>query len=181
MRSNLILGSRKEQTELPTRNNRSVAQPENPASGPKEPKTLSILHSEFSQTSRSPTQSTMSKKRRRDPGTIDIQLVEIYEDLSNQSEEIRLKAAHALLDKLAAENALSNEKFTEVLTRLVRGLCSGRKAARLGFSIAFTEFLVQHLGGNGQHGSDRLGFAEVFDVLIKQTDIGGNVFGQVDL
>lgn len=121
----------------------------------------------------------MSKKRRRDPGTIDTQLVEIYEDLGNESSEIRLRAAQSLLQKLSVENSPSKEKVTDVLTRLVRGLCSGRKAARLGFSVAFTEFLVQHLVDGAQNVSDRLGFSELLDLLIKQTEIGGKVSGQV--
>ena len=121
----------------------------------------------------------MSKKRRRDPGTVDTQLVEIYEDLANESGEIRLRAAQSLLQKLSVDNSPSKEKVTDVLTRLVRGLCSGRKAARLGFSVAFTEFLVQHLVDRSQNESDRLGFSEVLDLLIKQTEIGGKVSGQV--
>ena len=121
----------------------------------------------------------MSRKRRRDPGTIDTQLVEIYEDLANESGEIRLRAAQSLLQKLSVDNSPSKEKVTDVLTRLVRGLCSGRKAARLGFSVAFTEFLVQHLVDRAQNVSDRLGFSEVLDLLIKQTEIGGKVSGQV--
>ena len=121
----------------------------------------------------------MSRKRRRDPGTIDTQLVEIYEDLANESGEIRLRAAQSLLQKLSVDNSPSKEKVTDVLTRLVRGLCSGRKAARLGFSVAFTEFLVQHLVDAAQNVSDRLGFSEVLDLLIKQTEFGGKVSGQV--
>ena len=124
-------------------------------------------------------ESAMSKKRRRDPGTIDTQLVEIYEDLANESGDIRLRAAQSLLQKLSVDNSPSKEKVTEVLTRLVRGLCSGRKAARLGFSVAFTEFLVQHLVDRAQDVPDRLGFSEVLDLLIKQTEVGGKVSGQV--
>ncbi|KAL8797744.1 MAG: hypothetical protein Q9195_000096 [Heterodermia aff. obscurata] len=120
----------------------------------------------------------MSKKRRRDPGTIDTQLVEIYEDLANESGEIRLSAAQSLLQKFSVENSPSKEKVLDVLTRLVRGLCSGRKSARLGFSVAFTEFLVQHLVDSAQNVSDRLGFSEALDLLIKQTEIGGKVSGQ---
>lgn len=121
----------------------------------------------------------MSKKRRRDPGSIDTQLVEIYEDLANESEEIRLKAAHSLLRKVSGETSPSKEKLTEILVRLVRGLCSGRKAARLGFSIAFTEFLVQVVSRDGQIAPEALDFSEIFNVLQQQTDIGSNVSGQV--
>ena len=121
----------------------------------------------------------MSKKRRRDPSSVDTQLVEIYEDLANESEEIRLKAAHSLLCKVSGETLPSKEKLTEILGRLVRGLCSGRKAARLGFSIAFTEFLIQVVSRDGQNVSEALDFSEVFHVVEQQTDIGSNVSGQV--
>lgn len=121
----------------------------------------------------------MSKKRRRDPSSIDTQLVEIYEDLANKSEEIRLKAAQSLLRNISVDTSPSKERLTEILVRLVRGLCSGRKAARLGFSIAFTEFLVQLLGRDVQNVPERLDFWDVLNVLQKRTDIGGSVSGQV--
>lgn len=121
----------------------------------------------------------MSNKRRRDAASIDTQLIEIYEDLANENEEIRLKAAQSLLRKASIESSPSKEELTKVLTRLIRGLCSGRKAARLGFSIAFTELIAQHLGINEQTTPGQLDFLEVVDILIKQTDISGNVSGQV--
>lgn len=82
----------------------------------------------------------MSKKRQRERHDVSVQLVEIYEDLANENEEIRLKAAAQLL---AREN-LSREDVLATFRRLVRGLCSSRKAARLGFSIALTEFITQY-------------------------------------
>ena len=80
----------------------------------------------------------MTKKRPREKRDVNIQLVEIFEDLASESEEVRLKAATLLL---AREN-LSRDDVLETLRRLIRGLCSGRKAARPGFSIALTEFLA---------------------------------------
>ncbi|KAL9124859.1 MAG: hypothetical protein Q9217_005864, partial [Psora testacea] len=87
----------------------------------------------------------MSKKRHRERPAIDIQLVEVYEDLANEDEGIRLKAAHALLTKIIPLHEANGEKLNQVLIRLIRGLCSGRKAARIGFSIALTEFLTELL------------------------------------
>ena len=81
-----------------------------------------------------------TKKRRRESRTVDTELIEIYEDLANESEETRLEAAKNLLTKLPS---LSSEQRYKVLGRLFRGLCSGRKAARLGFSVAVTEVLAQ--------------------------------------
>ena len=108
-------------------------------------------------------------------------MIEIYEDLANENDQIRLKAAHALLSQVSAENEPSNQKLIEILTRLIRGLCSGRKAARLGFSIALTELLAQHLHLDAQTTSQQLSLPGVLELLIKQTDFRGNVSGQVGI
>ena len=121
----------------------------------------------------------MSKKRQRDPATIDTQLVEIYDDLANESEDIRLKAAHSLLSKVSPEDTPTKERLLEILTRLIRGLCSPRKAARLGFSVALTEFLVQTQGKPEKDLPAQLDVQEVIEILKKQTVAGGNVSGNV--
>lgn len=119
----------------------------------------------------------MSNKRRRETSAVDTQLVEIYEDLANVDEEIRLKAAQTLLLKIAPEAGLASEQIHEILRRLIRGLCSGRKAARLGFSIALTEFLIQRLSPTAS--CPLFAIPEVIEVLKTETRIGGNVSGQV--
>ena len=83
----------------------------------------------------------MSKKRHRERPAVDTQLAEIYEDLAHVDERIRLKAAHALIANFTVKNKITGGQFLEILQRLFRGLCSGRKAARLGFSVALAEFL----------------------------------------
>ena len=122
----------------------------------------------------------MSKKRHREQPTVDAQVVEIYEDLANESEEIRLKAAQSLLSKSAYENSPSGEQLDKTLSRLIRGLCSGRKAARLGFSVALTELLIQLLGPSRR---DVEGFSlsvvGLIRLLEEQTRVTGNVSGQV--
>lgn len=124
--------------------------------------------------------NTMSKKRRREQSSGDTQLVEIYEDLANENEEVRLKAAQSLLSRFSPENCPANVEVLKTLKRLIRGLCSGRKAARLGFSVALTELLVQLLGPVEKDApSLGLSLAELIDLLKEQTTIGGNVSGQV--
>lgn len=124
--------------------------------------------------------NTMSKKRRREQSNADTQLVEVYEDLANENEEVRLKAAQSLLSRFSPENSPANEEVLKTLKRLIRGLCSGRKAARLGFSVALTELLVQLLGPVKKDApSLGLSIAELIDLLKEQTSIGGNVSGQV--
>lgn len=121
----------------------------------------------------------MSKKRRREQPAIDVQLVEIYEDLANVDEDVRLKAAQALLTNFVADGKSTGEQLNEIVRRLLRGLCSGRKAARLGFSVALTELLRELLGSGGK---DAAGFQNVFEVietLTQQSQVSGNVSGQV--
>ncbi|MCJ1436894.1 DNA-directed DNA polymerase [Xylographa pallens] len=119
----------------------------------------------------------MSLKRRREPISVDAQIVEIYEDLANENEEIRLKAAHTLLTKVSSEKSPSLEALQKILKRLFRGLSSSRKAARLGFSVALTEILQQHCISDH---IDRpvLEVAAVISVLEEQTRALAGVSGQ---
>lgn len=120
----------------------------------------------------------MSKKRSREEPAVDTQLVEIYEDLANDDEEIRLRATYALLIKSSSESGLTAEKLKEVLRRLIRGLCSGRKGARLGFSIALTELQSQLFGDNATR-APPVSIAQFIQSLKKETEITGSVSGQV--
>lgn len=77
--------------------------------------------------------------------------MDLYDDLASNDEEVRIKAAEALVNKiLQGEKSGNPEKGTDLLyalKRLVKGLSSGRESARLGFSVALTEvsFLVATL------------------------------------
>ena len=86
--------------------------------------------------------SEPSKQQRGEVTGVDPELVEIYNRLADEKESRRLKAASKLLKKL--EKASDNpHQINTTLRRLFRGLCSSRKAARQGFSIALTELLSQ--------------------------------------
>ncbi|KAL9039795.1 MAG: hypothetical protein Q9180_002318 [Flavoplaca navasiana] len=119
----------------------------------------------------------MSKKRPRVLPSVDTQLVEIYDDLANENENIRLKAAIAFSETNSPKNCHSPEQLSKVLRRLIRGLCSGRKAARHGFSIALTEFLYQHWG-NSTSSDASLQISELIDNLVKLTEATGKANGQ---
>ena len=120
----------------------------------------------------------MSRKRCREPVTVNTERVAIYEDLAHENEEIRLKAAQALLLSIAPEKNPSKDEVEKVFKRLFRGLCSGRKAARLGFSVALTELLVQYIN-QGSATSGTVYIAAVLRTLEDQTRISGNISGQV--
>ena|SRR5579871_4989585 len=119
-----------------------------------------------------------SKKRPREVKATDTQLIEIYDDLANEDEEIRLKAASALLLRFSARTT-TIEQHKTILKRLFRGLCSGRKAARLGFSVALTEFLSQVFLPYIDDG--RIDASEIIDLLESQTAVEGKTSGQVRL
>ncbi|KAL9013896.1 MAG: hypothetical protein Q9173_001443 [Seirophora scorigena] len=120
----------------------------------------------------------MSKKRRREPSSVDGLLAEIYDDLANEKEDIRIKAAHALLTRLSSDSHAPHEQFVEALQRLIRGLCSSRKAARIGFSIALTELLSQRWGQHQEDRAENPNFTELIDTLIKLTEASGRISGQ---
>ncbi|KAI1610550.1 DNA polymerase phi subunit [Exophiala viscosa] len=106
----------------------------------------------------------MSKKRKRE---VDVELIQVYEHLADEDEPTRLKAAHTLVSKIFKPGVTSDEQTRTILTRLFRGLCSGRKAARLGFSVALTELLSQ-LSSEPTIGEE-LSASAIVDILESQT------------
>ncbi|KAK5465368.1 DNA-directed DNA polymerase [Exophiala xenobiotica] len=111
----------------------------------------------------------MSKKRKRE---VDLELVQVYEHLADDNEDIRLRAAHTLVAKIFKPGVTSDDQTTTILKRLFRGLCSSRKSARLGFSVALTELLSQlSLAGD-------LPASSLVDILETQTVPEGGTSGQ---
>ncbi|KAH8705519.1 putative DNA polymerase V [Talaromyces proteolyticus] len=119
-----------------------------------------------------------SKKRRREPYNVDVKLVEIYEDLANEKEQIRLKAAHKLVSRFTPEANPTADDAQKTLQRLFRGLSSGRKAARVGFSIALTEVLSQVFSPSRPAELDELSVAKVLDIWESSTRVSGGERGQ---
>ena len=120
-----------------------------------------------------------SKKRRREPVNVDTKLVEIYEDLASEKDEIRLKAAQALVSQFTPDKEATDEQIKKTLLRLFRGLCSSRKAARIGFSIALTEILSQALSNPRE--SSEIDIPKVVGFWESQSSASGSESGQVCL
>jgi DNA polymerase phi len=119
--------------------------------------------------------AAMSKKRKRE---VDVELVQVYEGLADDAESVRLQAAYNLVSKIFKPGVTSDEQIRTILTRLFRGICSGRKSARLGFSVALTEFLSQlPLAGESSPDTE-LSAAAVVDILEAQTVPEGGTSGQ---
>ncbi|PWY91877.1 hypothetical protein BO94DRAFT_488534 [Aspergillus sclerotioniger CBS 115572] len=117
-----------------------------------------------------------SKKRRREPFNVDTKLVEIYEDLASEKDDIRLKAAQLLVSQFTPDKNPADDQIKKVLQRLFRGLCSSRKAARIGFSIALTEVISQVFGS--PRDSSELSISTVMNIWESQTNATGGESGQ---
>ena len=72
----------------------------------------------------------LSHKKRREYSESDAQLAKIYNDLADEIEGTRLKAASALIKHLSSDGSRNDDAINTALTRLVKGVNSGRKAAR---------------------------------------------------
>jgi DNA polymerase phi len=121
---------------------------------------------------RDPVQNEHSEeappKRRRQINEDHLKLAKLYEDLTAESDQVRFEAAKQLIVKFSPEN------------RLIKGLCSQRKAARVGFSLTLTELLRQLFGqtDNAVEGLD-LDVASIIKMVDEKTEIEGNVPGRV--
>ncbi|CAG8051443.1 unnamed protein product [Penicillium olsonii] len=118
----------------------------------------------------------MGFKRRREPHNVDVKLVELYEDLASEKDDIRLKAAQGLVSQFTPDKNPADEQIKKVLSRLFRGLCSSRKAARIGFSIALTEILTQVFTSPRE--TSRFGFADALKLWESQSNSSGSESGQ---
>jgi DNA polymerase phi len=126
------------------------------------------------------TDTEKPAKRRRQINADDIKLSKLYDDLAAESDDIRLEAAKQIIVKFSPANQPSVEATEKVLHRLVRGLCSQRKAARFGFCVTLTELLRQFFGKDA---TPILGLNMDVDGVIQlvedETKVEGNVPGQV--
>ncbi|RMJ21808.1 hypothetical protein PHISP_07321 [Aspergillus sp. HF37] len=115
-------------------------------------------------------------KRRREPFSVDVKMVEIYDDLANEKDEIRLKAAQNLVSQFTPDKKPPVDLIQKALQRLFRGICSSRKAARIGFSIALTEVLAQVFASTEKPAE--LAISDVLGVLESQSNAAGSETGQ---
>ncbi|KAF1963295.1 hypothetical protein CC80DRAFT_459870 [Byssothecium circinans] len=119
-----------------------------------------------------------STKHKRQVTDEKLLLYKLYENLAAESDEVRLEAAQQLIVRLSPENKPAASDVQEVLNRLIRGLCTQRKAARLGFCVTLTELLRQLLGPSNPviEGLD-LNVNSFLKRVERQTKVEGNVAG----
>lgn len=118
-----------------------------------------------------------ARKRRREAYNVDTKLVEIYEDLASEKDEIRLKAAQGLISQFTPDKNPTDDQIKKTLQRLFRGLCSSRKAARIGFSVALTELLTQIFSVKREDAE--FSFDDVLKIWASLSNSSGSESGQV--
>ncbi|KAF1848401.1 uncharacterized protein K460DRAFT_334436 [Cucurbitaria berberidis CBS 394.84] len=118
-------------------------------------------------------------KRRRQINEEHLKLSKLYEDLAAESDDVRLEAAKQLIVKFSPENKPAAKEVHSALGRLIKGLCSQRKAARVGFSLTLTELLRQIFGsGENAIESLELDVAAIISMVEEKTKVEGNVPGR---
>ncbi|XPS98905.1 DNA-directed DNA polymerase [Ascochyta lentis] len=116
-------------------------------------------------------------KRRRQLNEDHLKLSKLYEDLAAESDQVRFEAAKQLIVKFSPESEPAAKEVETALTRLIKGLCSQRKAARVGFSLTLTELLRQIFGGVKIEGLDH-DVTSIIKMVDEKTEIEGNVPGR---
>lgn len=125
----------------------------------------------------------MSVKRQRPPGSyarpsnkrpkINLDLAQIWENLVDESEDIRLNAVYELLTAHCESNDPENAKT--IAKRLFRGVCSSRKNARQGFYVALVGALSLE---DRPFGTTELSLGDIIRILDTQTTAEAGTSGQ---
>jgi len=114
-------------------------------------------------------------KKQRQFTVQDSKLAKLYEELASEVSGARIKAAKDLLLELSnADQAVVKKS----ISRLIKGLCSSRKAARLGFFVALTELLRQSFDAKFQQ-KTAVGVDELIELVTRTTSVEGKASGQV--
>lgn len=112
-----------------------------------------------------------SRKRRVEVDEAKAELAPIFNQLREEIPAQRLEALKKLVRNLSDKSGDPSERLEYSVTRLVKGLCSGAKAARTGFSIALAEVL--RIGF-----ASELRLANFIDNVTTLTTPTGNVSGE---
>jgi DNA polymerase phi len=126
---------------------------------------------------KNPNDTPLAKRLKRDDK--DASLGKIYNNLSDEVQLVRIKAAGDLIKSISSQPETERDAVVHTAeSRLIRGLCSGRKAARLGFSIALTElFRLKFNVTKHSSGSSTL-LLPTLRAIEDLTQPDGNISGQ---
>lgn len=101
---------------------------------------------------------------------VDLNLAYLWEQLSDENENVRLDGVYQLLTVRLTNSAPENSKT--IIRRLFRGLCSSRKNARQGFYVALVGALSLPAEETG------ISLTEIISILETQTTPESGVSGQ---
>ncbi|RDL29892.1 uncharacterized protein BP5553_10519 [Venustampulla echinocandica] len=107
--------------------------------------------------------------------------VELYNSLTSEDGSERLAAANAIVSGILGGDGVEESTLQRHLERrLFRGLASGRKGARLGFSVVLTEILEQLFSAQSPLSEKyaNLNFDTVLGFLVAKTKPEGDLSGQ---
>ncbi|KAK1810536.1 DNA-directed DNA polymerase [Friedmanniomyces endolithicus] len=119
-----------------------------------------------------------SRKRRLEHVEANTALAQAYNDLADEIPSVRLRGAGDICKYLTTESPDKAHRTDAALDRLVKGLCSGRKAARLGFSVALSEVLRLAFSQSKSLDADDFTLAKVVEKCIHLTRPEGKVSRQ---
>ncbi|CAA9957360.1 dna polymerase protein [Pyrenophora teres f. maculata] len=118
-------------------------------------------------------------KRHRPSMQDKVKLSKLYADLAAEEDDVRLEAAKQIIVTFSPESEPAAKDVEEALVRLIKGLCSQRKAARVGFSLTLTELLRQVFGDKTHKMQNlELDVASVIKMVEEKTKAKGNVPGK---
>ena len=107
--------------------------------------------------------------------------VQLYDTLGSEDGLERLGAANAIISGLLGGTGVEESTLQKHLERrLFRGLASGRKGSRLGFSVVLTEILSELFGAKDLAAQkySNLTFDRILDFLVTKTKPEGDLSGQ---
>jgi DNA polymerase phi len=107
--------------------------------------------------------------------------VQLYDTLGSEDSLERLGAANAIVSGLLGGNGVEESTLQKHLERrLFRGLASGRKGSRLGFSVVLTEILSELFGMMDLSAQKytNLTFDQILGFLVAKTKPEGDLSGQ---
>ncbi|KAK1014596.1 DNA-directed DNA polymerase [Friedmanniomyces endolithicus] len=119
-----------------------------------------------------------SRKRRLEHVEANAALAQAYNDLADEIPSVRLRGAGGICKYLSTESPDQAHRTDAALDRLVKGLCSGRKAARLGFSVALSEVLRLAFSQEKSADAEYFTLAKVTEKSIHLTRPEGKVSRQ---
>jgi len=123
-------------------------------------------------------ESKPAAKRHQSYSEADFALGKVFENLADDVRATRLHASQQLLSIISTSDGTKSRK---ILTRLIRGLCSNRKAARLGFVITLTEVLAIVCGSHEVVGSSEIDLSDVLDEVGNLTVLDSKSSNQVTM